>query len=317
MSTTQNSNNRGETTITKNAETKTVTITKTVQVITIEQGNKDGTLAFKVDTGYLYAASDGSNHLKTETSLDDNGNGSWKIQVDADGTATVTAQGTNSHNLLKYNSGSGLFSCYTGGQQDIQIYRYTGSGEIVYPEDPVGPGGGGDSGGGGTGGTAGAKWVLLTDVTQLNNGDKIIFVSPDKAKAAVATLNSGRLTSVDLAGAFSGDDILDSLLDARVAQFTASTSDKVTWEFTCSAGKLGVTSVDDTKKISFASSATTTWTLSASTQKKADHQVQIKSTKEKSSSTATAANVLQYSSSYFANYKNSTEDPLIYVYKAE
>ena len=165
--------------------------------------------------------------------------------------------------------------------------------------------------------SGGAKWVLLTDVTQLNAGDKIILVSPDKKKAAVATLNSGRLTSVDLADAFSGDDILDSLLPASVAQFTASTSDKVNWEFTCSAGKLGVTSVDSTKKISFASSATTTWTLSASTQKKADHQVQIKSTKEKSASTTTAANVLQYSASYFANYKNSTDDPLIYVYKAE
>ncbi|MBQ1973756.1 MAG: chitobiase/beta-hexosaminidase C-terminal domain-containing protein, partial [Paraprevotella sp.] len=74
-----------------------------------------------IEGGYLYAASSSSNHLKTQTKLDDNGKAS--ISFDANGNATITFQGSNERNLLRYNDGSSLFSCYVSGQKDIQLYR--------------------------------------------------------------------------------------------------------------------------------------------------------------------------------------------------
>ena len=77
--------------------------------------------------GYLYAASSGSNYLKTEANLADNGidNGKWSITFNTSThAATIQAQGSNTRNIIRYNSGSTLFSCYnsTSGQQDVYLF---------------------------------------------------------------------------------------------------------------------------------------------------------------------------------------------------
>ena len=71
--------------------------------------------------GYLYASSGTSNDLSNQT--DNDANGRWEIDFENE---TVTAQGTNSHNLLRYNSGSPRFSCYTSGQTAVQFYEKSG-----------------------------------------------------------------------------------------------------------------------------------------------------------------------------------------------
>lgn len=70
--------------------------------------------------GYLYAASSSSNYLKTQATFDDNGK--WAISIASNGVATVQAQGNNSRNIIRYNSGSTLFSCYSTGQQDVCLF---------------------------------------------------------------------------------------------------------------------------------------------------------------------------------------------------
>lgn len=126
ISTTQNSNNRAQAAITRSGNT--ITYGDDVLVITVEAGTKAGTFAFNTGSGYLYAASSGSNHLKTKASLDDNG--SWSITVSADGIATIKAQGSNTRNWMRYNSTNNppLFSCYGSGQADICIYRESAGG---------------------------------------------------------------------------------------------------------------------------------------------------------------------------------------------
>ena len=121
MSTTQNGNNRGQTDITKNND-NTLNITDSVQILTLEAGKASGTFAFNTGSGYLYAASSSKNYLRTETTLSDNS--SWSISITPAGVATITAQGTNTRNLLKYNSSSSIFSCYASGQLDVSIYVY-------------------------------------------------------------------------------------------------------------------------------------------------------------------------------------------------
>ena len=119
LSTTQNSNNRGQVSITKG--NGTIEINENVQVLILEEGTKEGTYAFNTGSGYLYAASSSSNYLRTQTTND--ANGSWKIAI-VDGVATVVAQGTNSNNTICYNSNNSIFSAYGNLQKDISIYRY-------------------------------------------------------------------------------------------------------------------------------------------------------------------------------------------------
>lgn len=115
-------NNCPEVSIIKN-EDGTLKIDNPVLELTLEKGNIDNTFAFNTGSGYLYAASSSKNYLKTETTL--SGNSSWSITIADDGTATIKAQGSNSRNLLRYNTngGNGIFSCYASGQQDVVIYK--------------------------------------------------------------------------------------------------------------------------------------------------------------------------------------------------
>lgn len=134
ISTTQNSNNRGQSAITKDDATKTLSaVSAGVQILTLEAGTTTGTYAFYTGSGYLYAASSSSNYLKTETTL--SANSSWAITITSAGIATCTAQGTNTRNLLKYNSSSSIFSCYSSGQNAIAIYQLS-AGTAYYTTSP-------------------------------------------------------------------------------------------------------------------------------------------------------------------------------------
>ena len=75
--------------------------------------------------GYLCAASSSSNYLRTQAS--NNANSQWSITLGANGIATIKAQGSYSHNLLKYNNSSNIFSCYASGstQLDVCLFRRT------------------------------------------------------------------------------------------------------------------------------------------------------------------------------------------------
>lgn len=122
LSTTQNTNNRGAQSVTISSSSISDPDAN-VQVITLGTATKNSTTywTFSVGTNkWLYAASSSKNYLKTQTTLDDNGK--WSISISS-GNATITAQGTNTRNLLKYNSNDDLFSCYSSGQQAVQIYK--------------------------------------------------------------------------------------------------------------------------------------------------------------------------------------------------
>ena len=69
MSTTQNNNNRGVTAVTVSGS-KTVSATDETQIFTLQGGT--GAWYFYTGSGYIYAASSSSNHLKTEDVADNN-----------------------------------------------------------------------------------------------------------------------------------------------------------------------------------------------------------------------------------------------------
>ena len=103
-------------------------------VLTLEAGTSDGTFAFFDGSYYLSSPTTAKNYLLSElTSVNDNA--SWTIEISS-GTTTVTAK-AGSRTLLKYNSSSPRFSCYSSGQTDVSIYRRSASGGGVSANDPL------------------------------------------------------------------------------------------------------------------------------------------------------------------------------------
>lgn len=115
----QRSNNRGSATVDV-AGNEIVSISSDVQKVILEKGATASTFALRVDDGFLYAASSSANCLRTKSALD--ADASWKITIENGGAADVVAQGSNTRNLLRYNSSANLFSCYKSGQTKVSIY---------------------------------------------------------------------------------------------------------------------------------------------------------------------------------------------------
>ena len=131
LSTAQNGNNRGQAAITKSSDKPTISDPGAgVQVIVLEEGTVDGTFAFNVANGYLFAPT-GGNYLRTTNTL--NANASWNISITSAGIATVKAE-VSSKNWMRYNSNNSIFSCYDSGQLDICIYKRQGTGIAPLPK---------------------------------------------------------------------------------------------------------------------------------------------------------------------------------------
>ncbi len=117
MSQTQNQNNRAAASIAKQSTQITWDNASLVQVFEVVAGSEDGTFAFKCADGaqkgkYIYAASSGSNYLRTQDGKD--ANASWTITIDESNVAKMIANGENTRNELRFNPNNNnpMFSCY-------------------------------------------------------------------------------------------------------------------------------------------------------------------------------------------------------------
>lgn len=79
-------------------------------------------------TGYLYAAGNDKNYLKTQAKND--ANGLWTITFGEGGVASIVASQSSNRNVMQYNSGSSLFSCYADASQS-PVYLYEKDGEVL------------------------------------------------------------------------------------------------------------------------------------------------------------------------------------------
>lgn len=119
----QNNNNRASADITVNNGVASVSSEAGVCEIVINGPDANGfyTMYDATVPGYLFAASSGSNYLRTrEFNID--ANSQWTITFDEDDNAVITAQGDNTRNLLRYNSGNSIFSCYGSGQNPVCLF---------------------------------------------------------------------------------------------------------------------------------------------------------------------------------------------------
>ena len=141
----QKSNNRNAVIVSENGDAITVTPgtdpDSQTDVFQFTLGGNAGawTLFDEVKGGYLYAASSSSNYLKTQTTLDDNGQ--WNITFNADGTAEVVAQGENTRNNMRFNpntqNNAPLFSCYAETSNiDTRVSFYKAGGAADPDPEP-------------------------------------------------------------------------------------------------------------------------------------------------------------------------------------
>ena len=127
LGTTQNNNNRSSSAVTIEEDVIPSIENDVCELVLGKVGEKwtffDA--GWGTNGGYLYAASSSANHLRTQAA--NTSDGQWSITLEANGVATVQAQGSNSRNLLKYNNQSDVFSCYGSNstQLDICLFRRT------------------------------------------------------------------------------------------------------------------------------------------------------------------------------------------------
>ena len=120
----QKNNNRGAVEATISNGVLKVSEEYEFVIETANIGEASGYSIFDPDAkGYLYAAASGSNHLKTQT--DNDVNGVWTITIDATtGEASVVAASSSNRNVMQYNSGNTLFSCYaTASQSPVYLFE--------------------------------------------------------------------------------------------------------------------------------------------------------------------------------------------------
>jgi hypothetical protein len=125
MSSTQNPNNRGIEAVT--VSSSQLTATTTIEQLTLGGDATNGWSFYanqSTPKGYLYAASSSSNYLRTQTTNDSNG--LWTIAISSN-AATITAKGTNTRNMLRWNTTSSIFSCYSSGQAAVYLYKQASS----------------------------------------------------------------------------------------------------------------------------------------------------------------------------------------------
>ncbi len=141
----QNNNNRKAVVVSENGESITVTPgtnpDSDTDVFQFTLGGSANAWTFfdEVKGGYLYAASSSNNYLKTQTTLD--ANGQWAITFDSEGTAEVVAQGENTRNHMRFNpntqNNAPLFGAYSESSTIgalVSLYKAGGGTVIPDPE---------------------------------------------------------------------------------------------------------------------------------------------------------------------------------------
>lgn len=132
LSTTQNNNNRSAAAVTvSNGVIESIG----TAVCELTLGGSTGAWTFfdsiwGNNGGYLYAASSGSNYLKTQATND--ANGQWSISIGSDSLATIEAQGDNTRNNLRYNPNNDnpIFSCYASNSTMAKVTLFIRSEEF-------------------------------------------------------------------------------------------------------------------------------------------------------------------------------------------
>ena len=89
---------------------------------------------------YLYAASSSANQLKGAATIG-GADYYWAVEKETDGTFSIKATKSSNRNVMQFNSGSSLFSCYaSASQKPVTLYPYSWVEEDTDTPQPSGTG---------------------------------------------------------------------------------------------------------------------------------------------------------------------------------
>jgi hypothetical protein len=107
----------------------------------ITEGDYNGFYTIQDANGlYLKAASKDANQLKADEMTEASADYYWKVSDTGDGSTTIIAEKSENRNIMRFNSSSSLFSCYTSGQNAVTIYPYSWVSEDTDVVAPAGSG---------------------------------------------------------------------------------------------------------------------------------------------------------------------------------
>ena len=98
------------------------------QVVPVTLGGSADAWTFETPDGKFLSWASGNSLDKVDVD-DEEGNIEWKIEFT--GNNVFIKNKTENTRVIKYNSGSPRFACYTSSQTDIQLYRLVESGVVV------------------------------------------------------------------------------------------------------------------------------------------------------------------------------------------
>ena len=177
MSTTQNGNNRGQTTITTSSHQYIYASANNVQVLTVSINSSKYSF-YTVNgssTGYLQSPSD-NNYLRTNATLDNKTK--WTISVSSNVFTILNAAQTSRY--IAYNSTSSIFSAYKSGQSKPYMYKKVMSAPTAVAASSI---------------TSSGATITITDATNVNNYELYYSTSstaPTAGTTATTTITSGK-----------------------------------------------------------------------------------------------------------------------------
>ena len=116
--------------VTLDVENEKITTTKVNEIKMhfekMTEGDYAGLYTIKDASGYyLYAAGSDKNYLKGNTTLGGN-DYYWAVEEETDGTFSIKASKSDNRNVMQFNPGNSIFSCYgSASQKPVTLYPYS------------------------------------------------------------------------------------------------------------------------------------------------------------------------------------------------
>ncbi len=118
------------TAVTATVDNNTIASTDEMAIVTL--GGKEGAWTLQTNQGYLNNSNNAKNTLKaSETS-----SSTATIELGSDGKFTITFDNTG-YNTLQFNAANPRFACYTGTQQNVNLYYREASAPVVRTLDHI------------------------------------------------------------------------------------------------------------------------------------------------------------------------------------
>lgn len=107
----------------------------------VTEGDYAGLYTIKdASENYLYAANSSANQLKGTATID-GANYYWAVEKETDGTFSIKATKSSNRNVMQFNFGSSVFSCYaSASQKAVTLYPYSWVEEDTDTPQPSGTG---------------------------------------------------------------------------------------------------------------------------------------------------------------------------------